>query len=405
MPQALAPSVRFFMYEGMDLDQSWLRHCPGFDDMQRSAYNERLGEVYLRDALVQHPWRTRSPEQAKVFFVPLWEVRARELCRTLVCTHVCTRHVRRCVPAQIVSFNVGGCNGTSHRQRMQRAATALRNSPHFAPRGRQGIAGHNHVIASTGCIEKGERLWERLTQPLARLLTASIVGRDRAYSPFYHSSAVGRCTVELPYVSNPHGREYRRLAHTGSANSATSGRRHWLLSFMGSLEVCCEPGRSIRKAMRQLVDHSPNETQVLHIGRAGGRPLAGGSPAEQRERYRASGAQLAASRFCLVPAGDNEVRSREIACYEGCHLRPRPPQVDARCGACPLLICACICPGELPPVLVDGSGVRARRRRQSTIGRLCSARALPPLLAARRAAHVHFRPARSAWPPARHKRR
>jgi hypothetical protein len=89
------PPVRFFMYEGPELDHGYLRHCPGFELMQHSAYNERLGEVYLRDSLAVHPWRTRSPSEATLFFVPIWE---------------------------IVSFNVDRCNGTTHRQRMTRAA-------------------------------------------------------------------------------------------------------------------------------------------------------------------------------------------------------------------------------------------------------------------------------------------
>jgi hypothetical protein len=68
--------VPFYMYEGAALDHGWLRHCDGFEALRRSAYNERLGEVYLRDALATHPWRTRDAARARLAFVPVWEVRA-----------------------------------------------------------------------------------------------------------------------------------------------------------------------------------------------------------------------------------------------------------------------------------------------------------------------------------------
>lgn len=155
--------IRFFMYEGPELDHGYLRHCPGFQLMQQSAYNERLGEVYLRDALAVHPWRTRSPSEATLFFVPIWE---------------------------IVSFNVDQCNGTSHRQRMARAAIALRNALSYRkPRRANQPPGYDHMIASTGCIETGTRIAERLTNQLARLLGASIVGRDRACANLRHECA------------------------------------------------------------------------------------------------------------------------------------------------------------------------------------------------------------------------
>ena len=363
------PPIRFFMYEGPELDHGYLRLCPGFELMQQSAYNERLGEAYLRDALAIHPWRTHSPSEATLFFVPIWEV---------------------------VSFNLDRCNGTTHRQRMARAAAALRSSPSYRkPRRANQPHGYDHLIASTGCIERGERIAERLTNALSKLLTASIVGRDRACaidrwrtrtpllctcacparahvlllvplfvvlsaraleladSSFYAANAVGRCTVELPYVSNPHGQQARRLlarpsaagstaksgigesSRAGSSSSSSSssgggggggtsngegvgvgsvhgGRRPWLLSFTGSLDVCCEPGKSIRRAMRELVGASPNDTSVRHVARglSSSRSMPGSTPAEEKELYRTAGEQLASSRFCLVPAGDNEVSSR-----------------------------------------------------------------------------------------------
>ena len=329
-----AARLPFFMYTSHALDHGWLRHCAGFEGLRRSAYNERLAEVYIRDALASHPWRTMNAELAKIVYVPLWEV---------------------------VSFNIGECNGTTHESRMATAAAALKASPLFANSGGTSLtagssgpttstggsssgspsarrprrkAGFVHLLVSTGCIEKGKRLIERLSRPLSMLLRASIVGRDRAYSPFYASSAVGRCTIEVPYVANPyarltHARTLRRNASSDAAVPATplrpnatsiasakthtplARRRRFLLSFMGSLDVCCEPGLSIRRAMRRFIELGVNEsTMVVHVAREAGRPLPGKTPEEQHARYRAAGELMANSRFCLIPAGDNEVSSR-----------------------------------------------------------------------------------------------
>ena len=323
------------MHDGAALDHGWLRSCAKFEQLQQSAYNERLAEVYMRDALAVHPWRTWSTEDAALIYVPIWEV---------------------------VSWAVGECNGTTHAQRMSAAAQALRSSPFFGKRRtrKHQPAGFNHVFVSSGCIEDGKRLEQRLTRSLSSLLRASIVGRDRAYSSFYQSSAIGRCTLEVPYVSNPyasvaHARAVRRNAtaalrrngtraagsgsqasesaaagrllgsgtgsdvvgNQGSAgqggghSSGHGGRRRWLLSFMGSLDVCCEPGKSIRAAMRPLTELPPDaNVSVVHVGRESGKPLPGRTPAEQLERYQTAGELMMHSRFCLIPAGDNEVSSR-----------------------------------------------------------------------------------------------
>ena len=94
MKDRSANPVPFYMYEGVALDHGWLRDCSGFKRLQKSAFNERLGEVYIRDALEHHPWRTRDPNRATLVYVPLWEV---------------------------VSFTIGECNGTSHSQVLGRS--------------------------------------------------------------------------------------------------------------------------------------------------------------------------------------------------------------------------------------------------------------------------------------------
>ena len=72
------------------------------------------------------------------------------------------------------------------------------------------------------------------------------------------------------------------------------------------------------------------------VGTAAGHGFPGSTPAEQKEIYRTAGVQLASSRFCLVPAGDNEVSSRLYsagASVGACKCSPRRypfPQVSSR---------------------------------------------------------------------------
>ena len=77
-----------------------------------------------------------------------------------------------------------------------------------------------------------------------------MVGRDRAYSLYLHASGLGRCSFEVPYPANP---------FASIARQPVGRRRRWLLHFRGSLDdVCCEPGRSVRQAVRALLQPNPN---------------------------------------------------------------------------------------------------------------------------------------------------
>ena len=102
LPRAVQP-YRFFVYSGA-LNQSWLRHCHGFNALERSTATEKLGEVRLYDALERHRLRTHNASQATFFFTPLWEY---------------------------TSWALGRCRGTTHTQRMAAAAEQLAASPYY----------------------------------------------------------------------------------------------------------------------------------------------------------------------------------------------------------------------------------------------------------------------------------
>ena len=306
------PPSSFFMYSDPALDHGWLRHCPGFEELQNGVRAERLGEVQMRDVLSRSPRRVSDPSAAQLFYVPLWEY---------------------------ASYALGQCNGTSHTQRMARAADALRASPQFAR-----ARGADHVWVSTASeLHPGEvaawldmsvgsdngryaGLYARVGKPLAPLLERTIVGRYKSHGPL--RSRVGASVVEIPFPANQHAP--RQAAEWGGHARPT------LLYFAGSLDVCCV-GREIRCAVAELVGSQPHLAAVRiepslresegPIPPCTARALnrsrsSGGSLGERHLRSAFLGAassapaavraarQMARSRFCLVPAGDECVSSR-----------------------------------------------------------------------------------------------
>ena len=304
----------FYAYPHAALNHSWLRGCAGFDELFRGAANERHAEVRFTEQFETSPRRTNDPQTADLFVVMVWEV---------------------------VSGKLGTCMGTTHASRMQSAAEALRASEPFRR------APDRHVIVSTGVREPldGRRphLRERLG-PLGPLLKAAIVGRDRAYAPDQdRASAVGRCVVEVPYVSNPHA-----LLH---ASSQPQPHRQHLLSYQGSHGACCAPGKWIRARLweklwgrrgvalqlraRPTHRRSGNATTAAAAAAAAAittttttatttttttaaaaatttttAVAAADDSLVGRRAYVAQGAAMRRSTFCLVPAGDTEVTSR-----------------------------------------------------------------------------------------------
>ena len=80
-----------------------------------------------------------------------------------------------------------------------------------------------------------------------------------------------------------------------------------MLHFRGSVAVCCQPGKSIRKAVAELANASSvqNRTRLVVVAR-NSTNLA----RSEEELYRLQGEEMAASDFCLVVAGDNLISSR-----------------------------------------------------------------------------------------------
>lgn len=314
---APAPPLPFYIYSSPLLDHSWLESCPAFDRLYRGTSSEKMAEVGLLHALREHPRRVDDPAMAKLFYVGVYEYASYALDRL----HNCSRG-----PA------AGSPLHSSHHKRMDGAMRELEASPYW-----QRCKGCDHVFASSATDSPDSRISVRM-HTLSRAFKCSAVGR---YKPF-----VGGCQVVIPYdVSEAIG--WSRMP---------GEPRPILVQFAGSLDVCCT-GVKIRCAIGELMAASIGQTDVLITpskrssvpGPCLARALAAianrtelpvgdtsdafawppgamGMSGEARNREirrrriagfdhqvalkaRASEA-MAASVFCLVPAGDTFATSR-----------------------------------------------------------------------------------------------
>ena len=306
VPEASPAPFYFYYYADGALDHSWLRGCLGFEAIQQSTRNERMAEVPLSDLLRVHPQRTTDPSLARLFFVPVWE---------------------------FSSLVLGGCNGTSHSTRMQRAAEALSRSEHYVRSG-----GRDHIWA-TSFSQMGSQeadVYTQLhgpfnysaglavrTQPLSRLLGTSVVGRYKRR--LRKVNRVSQCVVEVPYRSH-----FAAIA-AASTRGVDTVRRH-LLHFAGTLDVN-GVGTAVRCSMAKLFSLPQAElglvfrltvrevgggvcnamaTQIAkrHNVSIGSRKVATNARPNNRGVAASMGREMANSVFCLIPAGDTCEASR-----------------------------------------------------------------------------------------------
>ena len=312
------PRTTFYMYTEPELDHGWLESCGGFEELRMSTASEKLAEVGLRRSLHNSPLRVYDPLAATVFYVPVFEFASRMLAA-----------LRNC------SSNVPPTLLDSHYSRMRMAATVLRKSPHW-----QRCFGCDHVFASSGTDAPGARINTRM-RPLSDLLVCATAGR-------YKARAGGGCQVEVPYGANPHGvRLYE---------AEPEADRPLLVSFSGSLDVCCS-GARIRCAVGDALVSSydaPDVAILASVRSAGNNPInnktcaartlskleavSNASYADQVRRIWTgsfssswsfsssdssssinaaqismsgrAGHAMARSIFCLIPAGDTYISSR-----------------------------------------------------------------------------------------------
>jgi hypothetical protein len=71
--------------------------------------NAFKSEILVHNSMLQHPWRTKDPSKATLFFIPMYES---------------------------YSLHMAECGGKNHIQRMQETAEVLRSRPSYQDHGR-----------------------------------------------------------------------------------------------------------------------------------------------------------------------------------------------------------------------------------------------------------------------------
>ena len=295
----------FYVYTEPALDHSWLASCEGFErlESQQSLHARfSMPEVVLHRLMLAHPARVTDPDKAKLFYVPIYEFTS-----TLLGADIAFQHVPGRAPvllnAGAARFNrtVGAypadglmrCNGTTHRERMEAAALALKRSPHW-----QRHLGHDHMWASAAFSIGKQRLKDRLGVELSRRLKNAAAGRYKGGYPPNNPSGVSACTFEMPVMAGKQAtRAYDKLSgaarghdttrargaaqsdrsgvHAGTARAPKSDSapfsgpgsvsgltRPTLVHFRGTLDVCCS-GYHTRCAVGHLVAEAWHDADVV----------------------------------------------------------------------------------------------------------------------------------------------
>lgn len=180
--------VNVYVYDVPELDFSPVVRCYqkqyGFSPWQheREESAQNTGEIWLHQALLRHPWRVLDPDEADVFYVPLYAVTSQILdWGDQNGPPVGTRIKRR-------------CEGYTHSERMDNAVDFLATrSRHFV---RFGGADHAFVCAWWGC-------------PLAlgphhrMILRRVVVGvTDKAFSKYTGWGCGKQRQITVPYTAS-----------------------------------------------------------------------------------------------------------------------------------------------------------------------------------------------------------
>ena len=194
--------VNVYVYEDPVFDHTALIQCyrdrhegvaPWQDERKDMAQD--MGEVWLHQSLLSHPWRVLDPEDADVFFIPLYPVLGHKLSET-----------RK------------SCYGIDHQQRVTRAIMHLViNSTYF---NRFGGADHVVVCAWWDC--------KRALSPLHRmLLRRTVVGINENLDRWSWWGCQERI-VTVPYTASS------ALTTTGAIGGRSTGERDIPFTFIGS---------------------------------------------------------------------------------------------------------------------------------------------------------------------------
>ena len=163
---------------------------------ERADMAQDMGEIWLHQSLLSHPWRVMDPEDADVFFIPLYPVLGEKL--------LGRRHV---------------CDGLNHEQGVTRAIMHLvKNSVYF---NRFGGADHVLVCAWFNCGRLALDHQHRM------LLRRTVVGINQKVDT-WSMWGCGERMVVVPYTSSS------VLTTTGLIGGLAPEKRNIPFTFVGT---------------------------------------------------------------------------------------------------------------------------------------------------------------------------
>lgn len=174
------PRVNVYVYDHPMLADPDIIDCyreingvPPWQD-ERTETAQNVGEVWMHQALLRHPWRVLDPEDADLFYVPLYPVVS-----FLLHQNAQTNAERK-------------CRGRGHHQRMQQAVRYLEeHSPYFKRYG-----GADHVIV---CVWWNCR--SAIGSAVRMRLAHAIIGNDEDVPWWIEWGCLGR-VVAVPYCAS-----------------------------------------------------------------------------------------------------------------------------------------------------------------------------------------------------------
>ena len=195
--------VNVYVYEDPVFDHAALIQCyrdthdgvaPWQDE--RGDMARDMGEIWLHQSLLSHPWRVLDPEDADVFYVPLYPV----------------------LGFKLLGYEAT-CAGLNHKQRITRSIMHLvNNSTYF---NRFGGADHIVVCAWWKCGERALGPQHRM------LLRRTVLGINQKIYDWSMWGCRGRL-VTVPYTASS------ILTTTEAIGGRTAGERDVPFTFVGT---------------------------------------------------------------------------------------------------------------------------------------------------------------------------
>lgn len=195
--------VSVYVYDDPALDQTDLIQCyrdqhdgvPPWQD-ERADMAQDMGEIWLHQSLLVHEWRVLDPEDADVFFVPLYPV----------------------LSAKLLGISDKKCGGRTHKERIKAAIIHLdHESTYFK---RFGGADHVMICAWWDCRNA-------LTRTHRMLMRRAVIGVNERIKEWVNWGCSGKM-VTVPYTASSVVTADRMIGGKGS------GERHIPFFFAGT---------------------------------------------------------------------------------------------------------------------------------------------------------------------------